>query len=97
MEMIGDGTRVNQPHLPECYEFNREKMVPNRCPGLGITLDTKPLRWRALGPADFARTLVHPVLGPMSLDTLLAIYEWHGRHHVAHVTALRQRMGWGTA
>jgi uncharacterized damage-inducible protein DinB len=55
-------------------------------------------RWvrllRSLVPEDFARTLNHPELGAMRLDSLLALYAWHGRHHVAHVTALRQRMGW---
>jgi hypothetical protein len=46
-------------------------------------------------PADqFARTLLHPERGPMSLDDVLAMYEWHSRHHVAHVTALREREGW---
>ena len=55
-------------------------------------------RWvillRSLGPEDFARTFNHPEHGPMTLDSLLALYAWHGRHHVAHVTALRERMGW---
>ncbi len=55
-------------------------------------------RWvlllRSLGPEDFARTLNHPDHGPMSLDSLLAMYSWHGRHHVAHITGLRQRMAW---
>lgn len=46
-------------------------------------------------PADaFARRLVHPDSGPMSLDTLLALYAWHGRHHIAHITALRSARGW---
>ena len=44
--------------------------------------------------AAFARTLTHPENGPMTLDTLLGIYSWHGRHHTAHVTALRARMKW---
>lgn len=44
--------------------------------------------------ADFARTLVHPENGPMTLDALLGVYAWHGRHHAAHVTSLRKRMGW---
>lgn len=56
-------------------------------------------RWvtllRAMQPADFARTIKHPEWGTPSLDTLLALYAWHGRHHTAHVTSLRQRMGWG--
>jgi hypothetical protein len=37
---------------------------------------------------------MHPDNGPMTLDDLVSVYEWHGRHHVAHVTALRAKMGW---
>ena len=36
-------------------------------------------------PWAFARELVHPDRGPMSLDTLVQMYAWHGRHHVAHL------------
>jgi hypothetical protein len=50
--------------------------------------------WRALGPGDFARTFRHPEIGVMSLDTQLQSYAWHSRHHVAHITSLRQREGW---
>lgn len=50
--------------------------------------------WASLGPEQFERTLYHPESGTMSLDRLLQLYAWHGRHHVAHVTALRDRMGW---
>jgi galactonate dehydratase len=42
MEMLGDGPR-NVAHLPEHYDFRNGKMWPNRRPGLGVTLDTKPL------------------------------------------------------
>jgi uncharacterized damage-inducible protein DinB len=42
----------------------------------------------------FARRLNHPDNGIMSLDDLLQMYEWHGRHHIAHITSLRQRMDW---
>jgi uncharacterized damage-inducible protein DinB len=55
-------------------------------------------RWvmflRSLQPEDFARTFHHPESGIMSLDTALQYYEWHGRHHTAHITSLRQRMRW---
>ena len=55
-------------------------------------------RWvrllRSMKPEDFARTLTHPEHGPMSMDSLLGIYHWHGKHHVAHVTELRKRMNW---
>jgi hypothetical protein len=46
-------------------------------------------------PADaFARPLQHPENGPMTVDALVNMYAWHGRHHAAHVTALRERMKW---
>jgi hypothetical protein len=55
-------------------------------------------RWAALleliPESDFSRTFVHPERGPMRLDTTLALYAWHGRHHLAHITGLRERMGW---
>jgi hypothetical protein len=48
----------------------------------------------ALAAEQFARTFRHPEWGTITLDTTLALYGWHGRHHVAHITALRERMGW---
>lgn len=49
---------------------------------------------RALNSADWQRTLVHPENGVLTLDQMLGIYAWHSRHHVAHITELRKRMGW---
>lgn len=49
---------------------------------------------RSLDEAQCARTLVHPDNGAMTIDMLIGMYAWHGRHHVAHVTTTRQRMGW---
>jgi len=61
-------------------------------------LESLHQRWvvllRALGDGDFTRTFVHPALGPVSLDRNLALYAWHGRHHTAHITGLRERNGW---
>ncbi|MCW5962818.1 MAG: putative metal-dependent hydrolase [Bryobacterales bacterium] len=55
-------------------------------------------RWTSLlknlAPDEFHRTLVHPVNGPGTIERYTCLYAWHGRHHVAHVTALRERMGW---
>jgi uncharacterized damage-inducible protein DinB len=55
-------------------------------------------RWvrvlEAMTPDDFARTVMHPENGSMTLDQVLGVYEWHSRHHVAHITALRSRNGW---
>jgi len=64
-------------------------------------LDALHERWVALlrtfGHAEFSRRLVHPQNGPMTLDSLVALYAWHGKHHVAHVMALRGRSGWSPA
>jgi uncharacterized damage-inducible protein DinB len=55
-------------------------------------------RWmlllRNLKPQEWKRTFRHPELGPMPLEKNLALYSWHGRHHVAHITALRESKGW---
>jgi hypothetical protein len=56
------------------------------------------LRWvilmRAMTDTEWARTFRHPALGSVRLDQNLALYAWHGAHHVEHVRALRRRMGW---
>jgi uncharacterized damage-inducible protein DinB len=61
-------------------------------------LDAVHQRWvillQSLTDGDFARPLQHPENGVMTLDKLLQMYAWHGRHHVAHVTELRKREGW---
>jgi hypothetical protein len=55
-------------------------------------------RWvtflRSLPESAFARTIVHPENGVMSLATVVFLYSWHSRHHVAHITSLRARKGW---
>ena len=56
-------------------------------------------RWvpllRSLGPAEWELKFLHPEHGrEWSLDEVLAMYAWHGEHHTAHVTRLRDRMGW---
>jgi hypothetical protein len=61
-------------------------------------LDGLHARWARflanLEPDTFARTFQHSEYGPATLDRSLALYAWHGRHHVAHITGLRDRMGW---
>jgi uncharacterized damage-inducible protein DinB len=50
---------------------------------------------RSLEPAQFARTFRHPETGAQTVDSLLALYSWHGKHHTAHITGLKGREGWG--
>lgn len=49
----------------------------------------------ALGSSELARTFLHPEGETEgTVDTLIALYAWHSRHHTAHILALRDRMGW---
>jgi hypothetical protein len=55
-------------------------------------------RWvrmlRTLDDAQWQKAFIHPANGRTELDKALGLYAWHGRHHVAHITSLRERMGW---
>jgi len=55
-------------------------------------------RWvgllRSMSETDWKRKFRHPELGVVTLEQALGLYAWHGRHHVAHITALRERNGW---
>ena len=61
-------------------------------------LDSLHDRWvrlmRSLTPDDWQRSFKHPEMGPLTLEKTLALYSWHGKHHVAHITELRKRMIW---
>ena len=49
---------------------------------------------KSLERKDLARAFLHPDIGVVSLEKNIALYAWHGRHHVAHITSLAERMGW---
>lgn len=55
-------------------------------------------RWaallRSMKAEDFARKFHHPERGEMTLDMNLGLYDWHGSHHIAHITDLKKRSGW---
>ena len=44
---------------------------------------------------QWQQTIYHPERKvAITLWELLKSYSWHGRHHVAHITSLRERMNW---
>jgi uncharacterized damage-inducible protein DinB len=62
-------------------------------------LDAVHARWvailKAMTPEQWARQFTHPEMGKtVSLDQTLALYSWHSRHHLAHITELKKRKGW---
>lgn len=56
------------------------------------------LRWAKLlmemSESDYQRKLLHPESGVWTLEQFLALYDWHSRHHLAHITELRRRNNW---
>jgi len=88
--------------LIKTYDEKRWAEMPDARTGDVATslalLDSLHRRWvRCLESLDaqaFRSTLRHPDLGLVSLDRMLGLYAWHGRHHVAHITSLRERMSW---
>lgn len=61
-----------------------------------LMLEQLHARWDAVlaDVTAWDRPWTHPESGEWTLDTLLAMYDWHGRHHTAHITGLRERQGW---
>ena len=62
-------------------------------------LEALHVRWvtlmKLLKEQEWKRTFHHPEMGKdLSLEEVLAMYAWHGRHHVAHITTLRKNKGW---
>jgi hypothetical protein len=84
------------------YEESRWAELPDsRVTPIDVSLtllESLHTRWvmllRALNDAQWARPYRHPEIGVVRLDQGLALYAWHSRHHTAHITGLRERMGW---
>ena len=63
-----------------------------------VLLDSLHRRWVALleslSEEQWERGYNHPASGRQPLALVVALYDWHSRHHVAHITALRKSRGW---
>jgi uncharacterized damage-inducible protein DinB len=92
----------NEPTILPYDEAAWAKLDDSRATPTEVSLallESLHARWvvllRSLRGEDFGRTFLHPEhKGAFTIDTVLAMYEWHSRHHVAHITSLRERMGW---
>jgi len=91
----------DQPDIKAYHEDRWAELPDARTAPVEISLallESLHARWaallHALTDAEWKRTFRHPELGPVSLEKNAALYAWHGRHHVAHITGLRERMGW---
>jgi uncharacterized damage-inducible protein DinB len=63
-----------------------------------VLVEALHIRWvsllESLSDEDFQKGYVHPAMGRQNLANVLALYDWHSRHHTAHITSLRSRQGW---
>ncbi len=91
----------NQPTIKPYEEARWAELADAKSAPVAVSLALlEPLhdRWvrllRSLTASDFARTFVHPEHGVRTLDWMLFLYAWHGRHHTAHITTLRKQKGW---
>jgi hypothetical protein len=54
-------------------------------------LDALHQRWvillRGIAEPDWKKTFRHPEIGNVSLENNLALYDWHSRHHLGHITS----------
>jgi len=88
--------------LVKTYEENLwAELADTKTPPIDSSLaiiDNLHKRWvillRSLETAQFERKFRHPQWGLGTVDFLLAQYAWHGKHHVSHITSLRERNGW---
>ncbi len=91
----------DEPTIKPYHEDRWAELEDSRATPTEVSLallESLHKRWvlllHSLGPDDFKRAFRHPELGVVSLAQNVCLYGWHGRHHVAHITSLRERMGW---
>ncbi|MEK5174389.1 YfiT family bacillithiol transferase [Heyndrickxia sp. FSL W8-0496] len=90
----------NNPTI-KLYEEGKWAELPDSNLPVEISLqliDALHKRWvyllRSMISEDIEKTFYHPEFGDMKLSVNIGIYAWHGRHHVAHITTLRDRLDW---
>jgi uncharacterized damage-inducible protein DinB len=97
LALTEDTPTIKPYHQERWAELADTRTVP---PEVSLALlEAVHERWvavlRSMTPADWQRAYRHPEYNRVvPLDEVLAMYAWHGRHHVAQITALRQREGW---
>jgi len=91
----------HEPHIKGYKQAEWAKLPDTEITPIDVSLHLLAAlhaRWvdllQAMRPSDFGRTLYHPEQGAVALDRMLALYAWHSQHHLAHITSLRERMGW---
>lgn len=95
------GLSENAPTIKTYDEASWAEMADTKNAPVELSLsiiDGLHARWvrllKSMSDDDFAKKINHPERGAMVLGELLALYDWHSRHHTAHITKLRERNNW---
>ena len=85
-----------RPYAEDLWAETAEYKLPVE---VSLTLiDSIHRRWvkllESMSDEDFARTINHPETGAWTLENLLGMYAWHGKHHTAHINNLKNRNNW---
>jgi hypothetical protein len=85
-----------KPYQEAAWAELRDYTAPVEC-SLAI-LENLHARWaillRSLDETQWKRGFVHPERGPSNLEAATLLYEWHSKHHLAHITELKRIKGW---
>jgi hypothetical protein len=94
----------DKPTIKPYNEKDWAELIDARTGAIELSLsliEAMHARWvmllRSMAPEDFRRPFIHPEYGERRLDWNTLLYGWHCRHHLAHITRLRERMGWAVA
>ena len=94
---LTEETPVIKPYDEAAWAELPDARVTSLEPSLRL-LEALHARWvttlRALDHESLLRTLHHPDDGPMTVSRVIQGYAWHSRHHLAHISTLRARLGW---
>ena len=95
------GLTADQPQAFEYSEKKWAELADSSAPVAWSAELLKDLhaRWvmllESLSEEQWTRVAFqHPVRGPLAVEFMTLLYAWHSRHHIAHIVALRERMGW---
>jgi hypothetical protein len=93
-------TEDEPPTIRPYYEDRWAELGDSKLP-VDVSLkliDCIHTRWlslmQSMSDSDFQKKFIHPETGEWTLDGALALYAWHSRHHLAHITNLIARQGW---
>jgi hypothetical protein len=90
----------DKPTIRPYFEDRWAELADSKLP-IGVSLSLIEgihTRWVALLESftdeDFSKELIHPESGAWTVEKFLGLYDWHSKHHTAHITKLRERNGW---